>query len=269
MSHEPPKDLRNIDALLEIMRVLRAPNGCPWDREQDFASIAPYTIEEAYEVADAIDRKDFSALKSELGDLLFQAVYHAQIASEERLFSFADVVEAVAEKMIRRHPHIFGSAKLETAADQTVHWEVVKAAERGRAGHKSVLDDVPLALPALLRAEKLMKRAARVGFFWQEPENVIAKIREETEELVQEVERGEKEKAAEEFGDVLFVLANLARHLGIDPEESLRRTNAKFERRFRFIEDRVREAGRTVEGTPLEELEALWREAKRVERLNI
>jgi MazG family protein len=266
MPHEPPKDLKNIDALLEIMRVLRAPDGCPWDREQNFASIAPYTIEEAYEVADAIDRKDFAALKSELGDLLFQAVYHAQMADEEQLFSFADVVQAIAEKLIRRHPHVFGSAQIETAADQTAHWEVVKAAERGHAGHKSVLDDVPLTLPALLRAEKLMKRAARVGFFWQEPKNVIAKIREETEELVQEVERGDAEKAAEEFGDVLFVLANLARHLGIDPEESLRRTNVKFERRFRFIEDRLREQGREVQGTPLGELEALWQQAKHTER---
>ncbi len=266
MPHEPPKNLRNIDALLEIMRVLRAPDGCPWDREQDFASIAPYTIEEAYEVADAIDRKDFAALKSELGDLLFQAVYHAQMADEERLFSFADIVEAIAEKLIRRHPHVFGSASIETAADQTAHWEVVKAAERGRAGHQSALDDVPLALPALRRAEKLMKRAARVGFFWEQPKDIVAKIREETEELVEEVERGDNEKAAEEFGDVLFVLANLARHLGIDPEESLRRTNQKFERRFRFIEDGLRKDGREVEGTPLEELEALWCEAKRVER---
>ncbi|HXZ67806.1 MAG TPA: nucleoside triphosphate pyrophosphohydrolase [Alphaproteobacteria bacterium] len=266
MAREAPNDLRNMDALLEIMRALRAPDGCPWDREQNFASIAPYTVEEAYEVADAIDRRDFSALKSELGDLLFQAVYHAQMAEEERLFSFADIVQSIAEKLIRRHPHVFGSAKIETAADQTAHWEVVKAAERGDAGHRSVLDDVPLALPALLRAEKLMNRAARVGFFWDRPESVIAKIREETEELVQEVERGETEKAAEEFGDVLFVLANLARHLGINPEEALRRTNAKFERRFRFLEERLREQGREVQGTSLTELEALWQEAKHAER---
>jgi len=255
-----------IEELRQTMARLRAPDGCPWDREQNFASIAPYTIEEAYEVADAIDRRDFSALKSELGDLLFQAVYHAQMAEEDQLFSFPDIVQSIAEKLIRRHPHVFGSAKIETAADQTAHWEVVKAAERGHAGHKSVLDDVPLALPALLRAEKLMKRAARVGFFWDKPESVIAKIREETEELVQEVERGDRQKAAEEFGDVLFVFANLARHLDINPEEALRQTNLKFERRFRFIEDHLREQGREVQGTPLSELEALWQAAKRAER---
>jgi tetrapyrrole methylase family protein/MazG family protein/ATP diphosphatase len=262
MAHMPPRDLRKIDSLLQIMRALRASDGCPWDREQTFATIAPYTIEEAYEVADAIRRTDLRALKGELGDLLFQAVYHAQIAEEEGAFSFADVVEAIAEKLIRRHPHVFGTARIETPADQTRSWEHLKAEERGQAGHKSVLDDVPLALPALSRAEKLMKRAARVGFFWDKTESVVAKIREETEELVREVERGEIDKAKSEFGDTLFVLANLARHLGIDPEEALRSSNAKFESRFRYIEDDLREQHRTVEGTPLAELEALWREAK-------
>ena len=266
MAHNPPADRRKIEGLLEIMRALRAPDGCPWDREQSFKTIAPYTIEEAYEVADAIDRSDLKSLKAELGDLLFQTVYHAQMAEEAGAFAFADVVEAIAEKLIRRHPHVFGNARIDSAAEQTHAWEAVKAQERGIAGHESVLDDVPLALPALARAEKLMKRAARVGFFWEQPKSIVAKIREETEELIQEIERGEIDKAASEFGDTLFVLANLARHLGIDPEEALRRSNAKFERRFRFIEDRLRTQGRAVEGTPLSELEALWREAKSAER---
>ena len=266
MPHFPPKDLTKIDALLEIMATLRGADGCPWDREQDFNSIAPYTIEEAYEVADAIDKRDLKALKSELGDLLFQVVYHAQMASEldaqSGRFSFPDIVQSIAEKLIRRHPHVYGDSSIETAADQTRCWEHLKAAERALKGHKSVLDDVPLALPALARAEKLMKRAARVGFFWDKTENVIAKIREETEELVTEVERGERDKAASEFGDTLFVLANLARHLEIDPEEALRRSNAKFERRFRYIEERLGAEGREVKDTPLPELEALWRKAK-------
>ena len=262
MAHNPPPDQRRIEALLEIMRILRAPDGCPWDREQNFQSIAPYTIEEAYEVADAIDRDDLNSLKAELGDLLFQVVYHAQMASEAGAFSFADVVQGIAQKLIRRHPHVFGDMPIETAADQTRSWERLKATERGSAGHTSALDDVPLALPALARAEKLTKRAARVGFVWDRSADVVAKIREETEELVREVEAGDMDKAASELGDTLFVIANLARHMGIDPEEALRRSNAKFERRFRFIEESLASQGRTVEGSPLGELEALWREAK-------
>ncbi len=228
----------------------------------DLESIAPYTIEEAYEVAEAIGKGDRTALKSELGDLLFQSVYHAQLASEEGAFGFDDVVEAIATKLVRRHPHVFGSASVSTAAEQTVSWEALKAAERGAAGHQGLLDDVPLALPALLRSDKLQGRAARAGFEWPETASVMAKLREEVEEFAHEVEAGDQAKAAEEFGDVLFVLVNLARRLKVDSEEALRLANAKFERRFRYIEEKCRAEGRRVSDKTLGELEAMWREAK-------
>jgi tetrapyrrole methylase family protein/MazG family protein/ATP diphosphatase len=259
----PPTDLRSIDALLAIMRTLRAPDGgCPWDLEQTFETIAPYTIEEAYEVAEAIALGDRTALKNELGDLLFQTVYHAQLASEEGAFGFADVVAAIAEKLVRRHPHVFATAEIKTANDQNAAWEAMKAAERGAKGQAGPLDDVPLALPALMRAQKLQDRAARVGFEWPQTASVLAKLREEIEELAREVEAGRRDKAGAEFGDVLFVLVNLARRLGVDAEDALRHSNSKFETRFRFIEERCRASGRQMSEAPLAELEELWREAK-------
>jgi len=259
----PPKNLRDIGTLLEIMRTLRAPDGgCPWDRAQTFETIALFTIEEAYEVAEAITHGDRAALKSELGDLLFQTVYHAQIATEEGAFDFADVVEAIGDKLVRRHPHVFGSARISNPDEQTQAWEQMKADERSAKGHDSLLDDVPLALPALMRADKLQNRAASAGFEWPQTQSVIAKLREEVEELAHEVEAGRTSAAAAEFGDVLFVLVNLARRLKIDSEDALRRANAKFDQRFRYIEAKCRAAGRGVRDMPLAELEALWREAK-------
>jgi tetrapyrrole methylase family protein/MazG family protein/ATP diphosphatase len=259
----PPADLRSIEALLAIMRSLRSPDGgCPWDREQSFETIAPYTIEEAYEVAEAIAHGDRTALKNELGDLLFQTVYHAQLAAEEGAFTFADVVAAIAEKLVRRHPHVFGSASIKSADDQNKAWEAMKAGERSARGQASPLDDVPLALPALMRAQKLQGRAARVGFEWPQTQSVIAKLREEIEEFSREVEAGECDAAAAEFGDVLFVLVNLARRLGVDAEDALRRANSKFETRLRHIAERCRASGREMSDVPLAELEALWREAK-------
>jgi tetrapyrrole methylase family protein/MazG family protein/ATP diphosphatase len=259
----PPTDLRSIEALLAIMRRLRSPDGgCSWDREQTFETIAPYTIEEAHEVAEAIAHGDRAALKNELGDLLFQTVYHAQLASEEGAFNFADVVAAIAEKLVRRHPHVFGTTEIKTANDQSAAWEAMKVGERSAKGQASPLDDVPLALPALMRAQKLQARAARVGFEWPQTQSVIAKLREEIEELAREVEAGRRDEAGAEFGDVLFVLVNLARRLGVDAEDALRRANTKFETRFAFIAQRCRASGRQMSAVPLAELEALWREAK-------
>lgn len=264
-----------IERLLTVMARLRDPDGgCPWDIEQTFETIAPYTIEEAYEVADAIARGDMADLKEELGDLLLQVVYHSQIASEGpgagQAFTFDDVANGIAEKMIRRHPHVFGDAAVENAAAQTRAWEDVKAEERrlkGKAERESLLDDVPLGFPALTRAEKLQKRAARGGFDWPEIRQVMAKIREELGELEQELSDGAvPDRVEDELGDVLFTLANLARHLKVDPEEALRRTNRKFERRFRSIEQALEKDGRSMETTPLDQLEALWQAAKGVER---
>ncbi len=248
------------------MRRLRAPDGCPWDREQSFATIAPYTIEEAYEVAASIEDKDYNALPDELGDLLFQVVFHARMAEEQGLFDFGAVVEAVTAKMIRRHPHVFGGA--EAAADQhsqKLAWEALKAEERARKAQaskqgNSILDDVPLALPALLRAEKLQRRASSVGFDWNDAHKVIGKIAEEAKEVADAVTQAERE---EEVGDLLFVVANLARHLTVDPEAALRAANAKFTRRFHFIEAALRAADRTAAAASLDELEALWQTAKR------
>ena len=258
-----------IERLLEIMARLRAPDGCPWDREQTFRTIAPYTIEEACEVAEAIERGDMEALREELGDLLLQVVYHARMAEEQGAFDFQDVVRSIADKMVRRHPHVFGIRPGgPKAAPEDVDWERMKAAERAARGeHRaSALDDVPRALPALARALKLTRRAARVGFDWADPKDVLAKIDEEAAELVAEIEHGESDRVEEEFGDLLFVLANLARHLKIDPEAALRRANAKFERRFREIERRLAAEGRTPEGASLAEMDALWEDAKASER---
>jgi ATP diphosphatase len=255
--------------LLAVMAWLRdRQHGCPWDVEQTFRTIAPYTIEEAYEVADAIEREDLGALREELGDLLLQVVYHAQMAHETGAFGFADVAAAVADKMVDRHPHVFGGARIATAEAQTVSWEARKAAERAAkaadAAPAGALDGVARALPALLRAEKIQKRAARVGFDWKETGPVIDKIEEELGELRAELEAGTVDQArlTDELGDVLFAVANLARHYKIDPEGALRATNDKFERRFRHIERRLAEAGRRPADASLEEMEALWQEAK-------
>ena len=255
-----------IDRLIAIMAALRTPGtGCPWDLEQDFASIAPYTVEEAYEVADAIARGDMDDLRGELGDLLFQAVFHARMAEEARHFDFADVVNAISDKMENRHPHVFADAQARDADEQTQAWEHQKAAERARRGQDGLLDDVPIGLPGLTRAVKLQKRAARVGFDWTTPRAVLDKINEETGELVAAMETGDPDKIEDEFGDLLFVLANLSRHLKIDPEAALRRTNQKFVTRFAYIEDALKNAGRTLDEASLEEMETLWQQAKKAE----
>jgi ATP diphosphatase len=248
--------------LLEIMRRLRDPEtGCPWDIEQDFSSIAPYTIEEAYEVADAIDREAWDELEGELGDLLLQVAYHAEMAEEAGHFSFGDVARAISDKMVVRHPHVFGDESREKSADQqTRDWEAQKAKERGAAG---VLDGVALGLPALMRAVKLQKRAARVGFDWPSSDEVIDKIVEEAAELRAE---SDPEKQFEEFGDLLFVMANLARHLRIDPEAALRAANAKFTRRFQTVEAALAERGKAPGDSDLAEMDALWDAAKAAER---
>ena len=251
--------------LLEIMRRLRDPvSGCPWDIEQSFASIAPYTLEEAHEVADVIERAAWDELPGELGDLLFQVVFHAQMASDQGLFGFDAVVTAICDKMIARHPHVFGSeSRDKTAAQQVLDWERLKAAERGSA---RVLDGVALGLPALTRAVKLQKRAARVGFDWPSTDEVLAKIVEETAELVEARDSLTEAEVAEEFGDLLFVMANLARHLHIDPEAALRAANAKFTRRFARIEDVLADGGKTPGQSDLAEMDALWNRAKHEEK---
>jgi ATP diphosphatase len=257
--------------LLAVMAWLRdRHHGCPWDIDQTFRTIAPYTIEEAYEVADAIQRDDLPALKEELGDLLLQVVYHSQMAIEAGAFAFADVAAAIADKMVDRHPHVFGDAKVATAEAQTASWEARKAAERaakrsaGAEPAGGALDGVARALPALLRAEKIQKRAARVGFDWKQLDPVIDKIEEELGELRNELTAGDVDttRLTDELGDVLFAVANLARHCKVDPEAALRATNDKFERRFRHIERRLAETGRTPTDATLEEMETLWQEAK-------
>jgi len=267
---DAPRDLRHIDALLAIMARLRHPvNGCPWDLEQTFVTIAPYTLEEAYEVADAIERNDLGDLEGELGDLLLQVVFHAQMATEARAFTFADVVEAICEKMVRRHPHVFGDEKIASAEAQTEAWEEHKRRERAErgGGAASLLDDVPLALPALSRALKLQKRAARVGFDWREAQPIMDKLHEEIGELNEAMAAdAPKTKLADELGDILFVVANIARHLGVDPEEALRGTNAKFVRRFKHVEAAVAQNGRSFKDVSLDEMEAAWNDAKRLEK---
>ncbi|MBN8543502.1 MAG: nucleoside triphosphate pyrophosphohydrolase [Alphaproteobacteria bacterium] len=249
--------------LLEIMAKLRNPNGgCPWDLEQNFKTIAPYTIEEAYEVADAIARGDMQNLKEELGDLLLQVVFHSQMASEDGLFTFEDVAQNIGEKMERRHPHVFGDATIKDADAQTENWENIKAEERKKKTGDSVLADVPTALPALMRAEKLQKRAARVGFDWPDTDGVRDKILEELNECEEATASGDKGHLQEEIGDLLFAVTNLARFHGIDPEEALRQTNAKFTKRFQFIEAALKKQNKKWEETNLDEMEALWQKAK-------
>ena len=269
---QSPPSPAGISALLAIMTRLRDPAaGCPWDVAQTFATVAPYTIEEAFEVADAIARGDLNDLRDELGDLLFQVVFHARMAEEAGHFAFPDVVAAISDKMIRRHPHVFGEAEIPDAAAQTRAWEATKAAERADVAaasgkRASVLDNIPAGLPALKQAEKLQKRAARVGFDWTEAKDVIGKIREEVEEVAAEFESGAStERLTDEVGDLLFACVNLARKAGIDPGMALRGTNLKFDRRFRRIEALLDAAGRTPEQASLDEMERLWVQAKNEE----
>jgi ATP diphosphatase len=269
---------RDIDGLLRIMAALRTPgSGCPWDLEQDFASIAPYTIEEAYEVADAIQRGDLTDLKDELGDLLLQVVFHARIAEEQGAFAFPDVVEAITRKLIRRHPHVFGEAR-DLAPDAVKKlWAEIKAqekAERRQARHKAGLPaetkghltDVPVALPGLSRAMKLTAKAAQVGFDWPEASQVLGKVEEELRETAEATSSGDPEKIEDEIGDLLFAVANLARHHGVDPEAALRRTNEKVLRRFGFVEEALAGENRHPRDATLAEMEALWVAAKEKER---
>ncbi len=270
---------RDITRLIEIMAALRtASTGCPWDLAQNFSTIAPYTIEEAYEVADAIERRDFDDLRDELGDLLLQVVFHARMAEEAGLFGFGDVVQAITEKLVRRHPHVFGDAgSLDTDAVNAL-WDKIKAQEKAersarraidpngaRERSKGALAGVPVALPALTRALKLQEKAGKVGFDWNDPLAVLAKIREEADEIAAELASGAAGAAREEVGDLLFAVVNLARHLGADPEAALRATNEKFERRFGYIEETLATAGKTPEQSTLAEMDDLWNDAKRGE----
>jgi len=266
------KDLSDLSQLLDIMAKLRDPeHGCPWDLEQSFATIAPYTIEEAYEVAEAAERGEPEGLKDELGDLLLQVVFHSRMAEEARQFDFTDVARGIADKMIRRHPHVFGDAAVDGSAAQTVAWEAQKAEERrakaAAAGRpESALEGVGLGLPALTRAEKLQKRAARVGFDWPSALPVFDKIDEEIRELRAEIDRdAAPERIADELGDLLFAVANLARKLEVDPEQALRSANRKFERRFRAVEARLAALGRPVGDATLDEMEAEWQRVKKEE----
>ena len=257
-----------IERLLEIMRRLRdSDTGCPWDIEQDFDSIAPYTIEEAYEVADAIERCDWPELEGELGDLLLQTVYHTQMGQEKGLFSFQSVVRNISDKMVARHPHVFGDESRDKSAEQqTADWEAIKATERTEKAQDGILDGVAVGLPALLRAYKLQKRAARVGFDWPVVDDVIAKIAEEAAELVEARDTLTPADVEEEYGDLMFVMANLGRHLGVEPEAALRAANKKFIRRFNGVEARLRDIGKTPQDSDLTEMDALWDAVKHAER---
>jgi ATP diphosphatase len=264
---------RDISRLIEIMTTLRTPgSGCPWDLEQNFATIAPYTIEEAYEVADAIARGDLDDLRDELGDLLLQVVFHARMAEEQSAFSFGDAVEAITAKMIRRHPHVFADkdGRL-TPSDVKGAWDRIKAEEkaeraarrpRQEPAHKSLLSGVKAGQPALSRAMELQRKASSVGFDWNDPRAVLHKIREEADEIEAALDRGDADELAAETGDLLFALVNLARHVGADPDMALRGTNSKFERRFAYIERALAAQGRSLEGASLAEMDALWNEAK-------
>jgi ATP diphosphatase len=261
--------MSDIQRLLDIMARLRDPNGgCPWDLEQNFRTIAPYTIEEAYEVADAIEHGDRAALKDELGDLLLQVVFHAQMAREEGSFAFPDVVEAICDKLVRRHPHVFGETAVAGADEVLVNWEAIKRAERGRGEEASALDDVARGLPEWMRALKLQKRGAQQGFDWPDVGPVVAKLHEEIDEVQAEFARAPRDpdRLEDEIGDVLFVCVNLARHAKVDPGVALRRANAKFERRFRRMEALARVEGRGLKDLSLAEQEALWDRAKAEER---
>jgi tetrapyrrole methylase family protein/MazG family protein len=250
--------------LVELMSRLRAPGGCPWDREQTFDSIKPYTLEETYEVLDAIDRRDWGELSEELGDFLLQAVFFAQMAAEEGHFRIEDSLDAINQKLVRRHPHVFGEQSAETAGDVKRIWGEVKAAERKEKGHGAgLLASVPRALPALVEGQQIASRAAGAGFDWENPEQVIEKLHEELAEFAEARRGGDPEELEDELGDMLFVLVNLARFVKVDPEQALRRTNLKFRQRFGYIERKLAERGKTLQESNIEEMEALWQEAKR------
>jgi ATP diphosphatase len=269
------KPSRDIFGLIAIMAALRTPvTGCPWDLEQNFETIAPYTIEEAYEVADAISRGDLHDVKEELGDLLLQVVFHARMAEEQGAFAFPDVVQAITEKLIRRHPHVFGDKHGMATAEVNIQWDQIKSEEKaareaaGRApapGRQGALAGVSSGLPSLARALKLQQKAGKVGFDWNDPEAVLAKIREETDEIGAELDAGDKDKVAAEIGDLMFAVVNLARHLDVDPETALRGTNLKFERRFGAVEDDLAAQGKTPQDASLAEMDALWDAAKAAE----
>ena len=269
MSQQTP-----IDRLKSVMAALRHPEtGCPWDLQQDFASIAPYTLEESYEVVDAIEREDMDDLRLELGDLLLQVVFHAQMAEEQGAFDFDGVADAISDKMERRHPHVFADVQVDTPDDVRGNWEDMKAIERAEKRQKtnentpdSLMDDVPLPLPGMTRAVKLQKRAARVGFDWREAAPILAKLDEEVAEFKHElgVKTPDLSRLRDELGDMLFVMANIARHLKLDPEAAIRSTNAKFERRFRYIEQKAQENGQKLDDLPLDQMEAYWVASKSV-----
>lgn len=251
--------------LVEIMARLRGPDGCPWDRDQTFDTIKPYTLEETYEVLDAIDRRDWPGLAEELGDFLLQAVFYAQMGSEQSLFSIDDALEAINSKLVRRHPHVFGDGSAQTPDDVKKIWGEVKAAEKAAAGHAppaSILDGVPRAMPALVEAQQIASRAAGVGFDWENPDQVLDKLHEELAEFAEARRNASQPELEDELGDLLFVIVNLARFVKVDPEQALRKTNAKFRSRFGHIERRLAEQGKRLEDTGIAEMEALWQEAK-------
>lgn len=256
--------MSNFDRLVDLMARLRSPSGCPWDKAQTPQSLKPYLIEEVYEVLDAIDRNDDAEIVEELGDLLLQIVFHAQIAREENRFTIDDVAGAIADKLVRRHPHVFGDAEADTPAQVLQNWERIKA-EENPDKRPSLLDGLPRHLPALLRAYHLQRKAARVGFEWDHIAEVIQKVREETEELMHARAAGAEDRVREEFGDLLFALVNLARFLQICPEDALAQTNRKFQTRFRYIETELGKRGKTPEEATLEEMDALWEAAKRAD----
>jgi MazG family protein len=252
------------DRLVEIMAKLRGPKGCPWDREQSFDSIKPYTLEETYEVLEAIDARDWPELAEELGDLMLQVVFYAQMAAEQNLFSIQDSLNAINEKLIRRHPHIFGNTKADTSEDVKKRWDEIKVEERKlkQREHKTLLESVPRALPALMEAQQISTKAAKAGFDWEAPEQVIDKLHEELNELAGAREGGSAEEIEGEIGDLLFVVVNLARFMKVDPEQALRKTNRKFRRRFGYVEQGLARAGKTPEQSNVQEMEQLWQEAK-------
>lgn len=268
MTHSPP-----LQRLLNIMKTLRDPqNGCSWDRKQTFATIAPYTLEETYEVLDAIERQDYADLRDELGDLLFQVVFYAQLGQEQRLFDFDEVCNAISDKLERRHPHIFGDADADAAGSAAVsaRWEQLKAGERAEKALHSALDDIPQSLPALMKAHKIQKRCAAVGFDWHTVGPVLDKVYEEIDEVMHEAQQVvvDEQKLEEEIGDLLFATVNLSRHLGHQAENALQAANRKFERRFRQVEDIVKQRGLSMEGASLKQMEEAWQQVKRQENAN-
>ncbi len=253
------------EELVSIMTRLRSPTGCPWDREQTHLTLRPYLIEEAYEVLDALDNRDDGDFRDELGDLLLQVVFHAQIATEEQRFDIDDVARAINDKLVRRHPHVFGNTRADTADEVLTNWEKIKREEKGGKGRKSVLDGLPAGMPALLHAYRIQEKVARVNFDWDDVQAVLLKVGEEIDEVSKALEQGDKKKIEEEMGDLLFSMVNLSRHLNVPPEDALRRSNDKFMRRFRYIEAALELRGENLERATFEELDALWEEAKQRE----